>query len=270
MSSSKAVVPSKEPTDMIVATPSEDKEKSKSSTIIARRPEDVKARIDHHANAYPPLDYSFQEMKSLKELPEHEPINFPAPEDKNQDIKLKDAGDESKVVPITWDKSRLTGVKLAYNQLTDLDGLDQALSFLMNDPIQQLQWIDLSHNMLTHVEERLLKYKNLSVIYLHGNKIRQLSDVRRLHNMENLSKLTLHGNPLYVEKESGLQKARALVIHALRNTSLKSLDHIALTNHERTLSAQYAVSHRMKKQNSALSPKKNHTNKTTENTEKSA
>lgn len=36
----------------------------------------------------------------------------------------------------------------------------------------------------------------LQVIYLHGNNIGKLSDVKKLAGLSNLSKLTLHGNPI--------------------------------------------------------------------------
>lgn len=40
------------------------------------------------------------------------------------------------------------------------------------------------------------KHVIVQVIYLHGNKISKLTDVKKLATLPNLTKLTLHGNPI--------------------------------------------------------------------------
>ena len=47
----------------------------------------------------------------------------------------------------------------------------------------QLSMIDLSFNGFTTVPEELEQLPNLSVIYLHGNEISKLKDVRREVNV---------------------------------------------------------------------------------------
>merc|ERR1719146_358699 len=65
-------------------------------------------------------------------------------------------------------------VRLDNNMIENLTDLPPALDFIMENPLTNLQWIDLSFNMLTKIEPVLLKYTNLKVLYLHGNKINNL------------------------------------------------------------------------------------------------
>jgi len=41
----------------------------------------------------------------------------------------------------------------------------------------------------------LALYSNLSVVYLHANRIRKVSQAKVLTDLQNLRSLTLHGNP---------------------------------------------------------------------------
>jgi len=64
----------------------------------------------------------------------------------------------------------------------------------MPDAKNNLQFLDLSHNQLDTIDEVLLMYPNLSVLYLHGNRIVNSSQFRKLAYLTKLQKLTLHGN----------------------------------------------------------------------------
>ena len=57
-----------------------------------------------------------------------------------------------------------------------------------------MDFVDLSFNQLTTVDEQLARYKDLACVYLHGNKIAKLKDLKFLKALPNLRKLTLHGN----------------------------------------------------------------------------
>ncbi len=61
---------------------------------------------------------------------------------------------------------------------------------------QNLQWLDLSYNYLTEIEDEILEFKQLKVLYLHGNYIKCLEDTRKLQLLPNLANLTLYGNPI--------------------------------------------------------------------------
>uniref|UniRef100_A0A803KB92 Leucine-rich repeat-containing protein 51 n=1 Tax=Xenopus tropicalis TaxID=8364 RepID=A0A803KB92_XENTR len=72
----------------------------------------------------------------------------------------------------------------------------------------------------------LPKYRNLSVLNLHSNSIRQLSQVDKLAALPNLKSLTLHGNP--IEGERGY---RCYILSVL--PQLKTLDFSAVTKQDR-------------------------------------
>ena len=46
----------------------------------------------------------------------------------------------------------------------------------------------------------LLEFKNLEILYLHGNSISNIKEVDKLANLSGLRKLTLHGNEIEKEK----------------------------------------------------------------------
>lgn len=44
----------------------------------------------------------------------------------------------------------------------------------------KLEWLDLSYNYLENIESEILKFKNLKTLYLHGNYIQNLEEVKKL------------------------------------------------------------------------------------------
>ncbi|CAH2225928.1 leucine-rich repeat-containing 51-like isoform X1 [Pelobates cultripes] len=90
-------------------------------------------------------------------------------------------------------------LRLNNNILTDLQGFGETMEKLLSDS-SQLSWIDLSFNDLSTIDPVLTTYLQLSVLNLHGNSIRQLSEVDKLACLPNLKSLTLHGNPIETEK----------------------------------------------------------------------
>ena len=55
-------------------------------------------------------------------------------------------------------------------------------------------WLDLSNNFLETVEDEILNLPLLKTLYLHGNYIKELDDVKKLQGLTNLTSLTLYGN----------------------------------------------------------------------------
>lgn len=90
----------------------------------------------------------------------------------------------------------------------------------------ELRWLDLSNNFLQTVDPLLLKYPNLTVIYLHGNQITKFTEVDKLAELPHLSKLTLHGNP--VEE---MRNYRLYMV--CKMPSIRSLDFIGITKVDR-------------------------------------
>ncbi len=117
------------------------------------------------------------------------------------------------------------GVRLNNNRLESLEGLEAFLDAVLDDP-SELRWLDLSHNRLTTIDPVLLKYPKLTCLYLHGNRIERLLEVRKLAGLDALGKLTLNANLAEASKDY-----RAFVVAYLKR--LRSLDTIAITPDDR-------------------------------------
>jgi len=116
-------------------------------------------------------------------------------------------------------------VKLNNNMIDSVTDLPQALEFVMDDPLRNLQWIDLSFNQLQSIQAELLDFKQMKALYLHGNHIKSLPSVERLKKLPKLISLTLNGNPI-----EGLPFYRRYVVGALPD--LRTLDHSTITDDE--------------------------------------
>lgn len=71
------------------------------------------------------------------------------------------------------------------NEIRTITSLLPTLSVVMNVPAK-LKWLDLSFNYLTKLEPDILDFPELKTLYLHGNYIHNLEEVRKLSNLENL------------------------------------------------------------------------------------
>ncbi|XP_028655196.1 leucine rich repeat containing 51 isoform X1 [Erpetoichthys calabaricus] len=156
----------------------------------------------------PPLDLSFKCLNSVEEAMSEEP---------RAGLRPLLRSPEGKVC------SR--AVKLNNNILSDLRNFTQVMDFFLQD-IKLLSWIDLSFNDLSTIEPVLTSFKDLKVLYLHGNGIPKMSEVDKLAVLPHLQNLTLHGNP--IEGEKGY---RNYVITVLPH--LKNLDFSGVTKQER-------------------------------------
>lgn len=213
----------------------------------------------------PPLDYSFQELHFMKDVLDREPSGGKAKkkapekdEENANQTNLKIIVDTSNKRSMNMMNNGAAGaggasgghapnlsnaaddrdskihleletraIKLSYNHLKQLSGFDDAVHAVMHNP-SRLYWLDVSHNNLEDIDDELLKYSQLRVLYLHGNHICKLTQLRKLKRLPNLLKLTLHGNP--VEENRNYRK---FVINALPN--LLSLDFIRITPRDREL-----------------------------------
>lgn len=81
------------------------------------------------------------------------------------------------------------------NQLRSTLTLFETLGTVMWNH-EKLQWIDLSYNYLTKIEDEILKFTQLKTLYLHGNYIWEMNEVAKLGKLEHLRVLTLHGNEI--------------------------------------------------------------------------
>ena len=59
-----------------------------------------------------------------------------------------------------------------------------------------LQWLDISHNYLQHLDYDFKHYPLLRTLYIHSNYLYDLNDLNQLSSREHLKTLTVHSNPL--------------------------------------------------------------------------
>lgn len=95
---------------------------------------------------------------------------------------------------------------------------------------EKLIWLDLSFNYLEHIEAEILCFPELKTLYLHGNYISEMKEVRKLSDLSELLSLTLHGNP--IEQIDGY-RMYVLGIMYSKNDRFKKLDSVGITRKEK-------------------------------------
>mmetsp|Transcript_120537 Transcript_120537/g.239949 ORF Transcript_120537/g.239949 Transcript_120537/m.239949 type:complete len:251 (+) Transcript_120537:117-869(+) len=217
----------------------------------------------------PPLDYSFKELKNCAEIEVEEPrggFGRSSPEDAMPDApgEITAAGTNSAVTPHAFTgalspqglatrtgvphgtrqrffvRVATTSVRLNNNLLESVDGLPKSLESALSDPLTNIQWLDLSFNMLQTVEPELLRFQSLKTLYLHGNRIKSIPAVERLRKLPSLLSLTLNGNPIEIHRYY-----RHFTIGAL--PQLKTLDHTSITGDERVDANVWFKGHLLRK-----------------------
>ncbi|XP_061582059.1 leucine-rich repeat-containing protein 51-like [Cololabis saira] len=158
----------------------------------------------------PPVDLSFKEIFTVTDALEEEP---------NKGLRPLTTNSEGKYL------SR--SLRLGYNKLSNLDGLQYVIDHFLADPTK-LCWLDLSFNNLTSIDPVLFELEELRVLYLHGNSISNMTEVEDLGVLKHLHTITLHGNVI-----ESLRDYRNQVIFALPH--LKNMDFSVVTPREREL-----------------------------------
>ena len=75
-----------------------------------------------------------------------------------------------------------TSLFLNNNEIRSVVGLRSILDFVMWNP-QRLEWLDLSYNYLERIEPEILNFPCLKTLYLHGNYISNLEEVKKLSDL---------------------------------------------------------------------------------------
>lgn len=214
----------------------------------------------------PPLDYSFKELRSCSEMETEEPRGggarrHPATTDKDPAITsvslgggdhssapmavqapagtmlpVSKGGQHGGLSPKKIIRKVCVAVKLNNNMIETIADLPESLKTVMDHPLLNCQWLDLSYNQLASIEPALLEFQHLKALYLHGNQIKSLPSVERLRKLPKLISLTLNGN--HIERALSY---RMYVIGALPN--LRSLDHSTITVEERTNAQTWFEAH---------------------------
>ncbi|XP_050520298.1 leucine-rich repeat-containing protein 51-like [Daktulosphaira vitifoliae] len=157
-----------------------------------------------------PLDFSFNNLKTLSKLIDEKPKS------------LRVRG-----IPSRGPNKRfLCGtIWLNNNNLSNLTGLKDIVYELIELPFY-LYWLDVSFNEVTHINEEIFHFVNLQILYLHGNNIKDMTEVSKLKKLLNLRSLTLYGNMI-----SRIRHYRAYVLVYL--PQIKKLDFTIITREER-------------------------------------
>jgi len=117
-------------------------------------------------------------------------------------------------------------IKLNNNHLQDLTDLVSVVSQVIQSPAD-ITWIDLSFNQLTRIHQSLCEFPHLHILYLHGNRVDDVTEIDKLSSVRTLRKLALHGNPM-----ENTKNYRYYVLSKLPH--LISLDMTTVTNADRS------------------------------------
>jgi hypothetical protein len=124
----------------------------------------------------------------------------------------------------------LVSVLLNNNNLTTISRLEGILGQVWGPSCVSLQWLDLSFNKLTRVEDALLKLTSLKLLNLNSNKIpAKRSEIQKLAKLPGLLTLSMIGNP--VEE---MKQYRWFTIATVR--TLRKLDSACISPAERDFS----------------------------------
>ncbi|GMI04225.1 hypothetical protein TrVE_jg11520 [Triparma verrucosa] len=166
------------------------------------------------------VDYSFMEIKNLKEL-----VDSDSPEE---------TGKAQEIVKLKG----MTSLRISSNEIDDLENFHKYIDMVIENATD-LQWLDLSYNKIPRIGLTMEPFKNVSVLYLQANNISKFGDLKALANLPSLTNLALHGNPVAAKKHY-----RNYVVHLLPR--LHKLDFSCITKKERVRSQTWAQIFRKK------------------------
>ncbi|XP_078481874.1 leucine-rich repeat-containing protein 51-like isoform X1 [Ciona intestinalis] len=159
--------------------------------------------------AGPPLDLSFKCMLSSSDIADEAETHT-----------------QNNLVRSRSGKAICNAIRMNNNSLNDINGLDKTVADIVENP-DEIAWIDLSFNELNTIDKVLTLFKNVRVLYLHGNTIEKIHEVQKLSSLPHLRNLTLHGNP--IETERGYRQYVLSVLPGLR-----TLDFSGVTKQDRS------------------------------------
>ncbi|KAJ8921132.1 hypothetical protein NQ315_013602 [Exocentrus adspersus] len=177
-----------------------------------------------------PADFSFRKLKSI-----------------NVDKFLRDIGLEgaryTRVAGVpergAEKKKFLTrSLWLNNNKLTNTKHVDQMADSVLEYP-DELGWIDFSFNYITEIDECILRFNKLKILYFHGNCISDLDEVFKLRNLPELRSVTFHGNPI-----ANHPRYRSYVVSVL--PQIANLDFTPVVRNERLQPAPPEVVKKLK------------------------
>ncbi|KAK4878103.1 hypothetical protein RN001_010609 [Aquatica leii] len=157
-----------------------------------------------------PIDFSFNQLTSLENL------GIDGPRSTRIGSIPERSSSRRYLTRAIW---------LNNNKLPNIRHMEVFVNKALAEP-SRLGWIDFSFNFITGIDEEILKFPNLSVVYFHGNVIKDIDEIFKLRPLELLRSVTFHGNPI-----SELLKYRGYVITYL--PQVVNLDFSPITELER-------------------------------------
>lgn len=176
----------------------------------------VSAAIDAENDISSPLDFSYKSLAGIQDAMDEEPRQGP-----HKFIHVEETEDSGKGKI----KYKANSLRFCYNAISDLEHFCSTLEHFLENPLD-LAWLDLSFNDITSIDEVILQYPNLKILYLHSNGIDKLSEIDKLAALPGLFSITLHGNPI-----ESIRGYKQYVISTLPH--LKTLDFVPITNQNR-------------------------------------
>ncbi|XP_044763527.1 leucine-rich repeat-containing protein 51-like isoform X2 [Coccinella septempunctata] len=142
-----------------------------------------------------PADYSFQHLKILKAMGVEAARSL-----RTGSVPERGTAKKKLLTRSIW---------LNNNKLKSIKNLEVIVESILEVP-SQLSWIDFSFNYIKDIDDCILKYPNLKIIYFHGNCISRLAEVMKLRKLKHLRTVTFHGNPI-----SNIPLYRVSIMHML-------------------------------------------------------
>lgn len=158
----------------------------------------------------PPLDFTFRDLRAVTDICKCEPREGPARyvtvevgRNEPEELLFEDENDKKNKKPKHFFKYCTKAIRLSNNSLTKLDNFNVGMKAVLENP-EAVEWIDLSFNDLTKIDDVILDYPNLKVLYLHANYIDDMKQINKLASLPQLKALTLHGN--MIEEKKGYRQ----------------------------------------------------------------
>ncbi|XP_045466081.1 leucine-rich repeat-containing protein 51-like isoform X2 [Harmonia axyridis] len=158
-----------------------------------------------------PADYSFQHLKILKAMGVEAARSI-----RTGSVPERGVAKKKLLTRSIW---------LNNNKLKSIKNLEQIVDSILEVP-SQLSWIDFSFNYIKDIDDCILNYPHLKILYFHGNCISKLTELMKLRKLKNLKTVTFHGNPI-----SNIPMYRVSIMHIL--PQILNLDFFPIIKNEK-------------------------------------
>lgn len=176
------------------------------SAAVAAEPMPMPENWRARCRSTVPLDFSFSKVNTVEDLLTLTPVererrpgtSSGRPKSSGSAVTARSGVAGLRESQYSCDIEAVTALRLNNNTLATVEGLLPTVMprLVPFHSVSQLLWLDLSFNQLTDVDEALLEFTSLSVLYLHANQIQESANYQLLSNLKSLTNLAIHGNPM--------------------------------------------------------------------------